>query len=84
MTWVRQKNFRHDTKSIICKRKKVINLTSNKKFLFCKRQCQELQTRGKYLQMMYLTETLYTEHVKNSQNSTVIKHRPQFKNGQKI
>ena len=32
---------------------------------------------------VYLTENLYTGYVKNSQNSTVIKHRPQFKNGQK-
>lgn len=47
-----------------------------------KRRKSRLQTGRKYLQIAYLTEGLYPEYVKNSQNSTE-KHRPQLKNRQK-
>lgn len=39
-----------------------------------KRMKSKVQTGRKYQQMTYLTQDLYPEHVRNSQNSTVRKH----------
>ena len=40
----------------------------------------KLQIWKKYLQISYLTKDLYQKYKKNSQNSTVRKQQPNFKN----
>ena len=66
-----------DTKSMIHKKKKLVNFTSLKcKLLLYERLCEEkwkdrLQHGRKYLQTAYSTKNLDIEYVKNSQNSIV-------------